>query len=189
MRPTIAHTELYSYLVTRHTGRTVRTNIERQIADVDHAVLAVLDLRHVPVIDFSCADEVVAKLVVSTAGAAPHPRFVLFRGVSEHHLEPIESALTRQGLAAAAESADGEPLLMGTLQPQAVAAWREIWALGHAGAPVLAERLELSIATVAVLLDELEARALVIRDGDTYVSLGRALRDAGSPGGPERDEA
>lgn len=189
MRPTIAHTELYSYLVTRQTGRMVRTNIERQIAGVDHAVLAVLDLRHVPLIDFSCADEVVAKLVVLTVGAGPHPRFVLFRGVAEHHLEPIESALRRQGLVAAAESAAGEPFLMGTLEPQVAAAWREIWALGHVGASTLAARLELSVAGVSVLLDELEARALVIRDGEVYVSLGRALRDAGSGEPPGLDEA
>ena len=178
MRPTITHTELYSYLVTRHTGRAVRTNIEEQLANVDRAALAVLDLRHVPLIDFSCADEVVAKLVVLTSCEGPHPRFVLFRGVAEHHLEPIESALVRQGLAAACESAEGEPLLVGTLEPEAAQAWLEIWALGHAEPAALAERLELSHEIVSVLLAELESRALVIRDGEAYVSLGRALRDA-----------
>lgn len=179
MRPTITHTELFSYLVTRHTGRAVRTNIERQIEQVDRAVLVVLDLRHVPLIDFSCADEVVAKLVVLTAGAVPHPRFVLFRGVAEHHLEPIESALGRQGLAAAAESTDGEPMLIGRLEPHAAAAWQEIGVLGHTAAATLADRLEQSLERVVTSLAELEARALVVRDGDAYLSLGRVLRDAG----------
>lgn len=185
MRPTITHTELFSYLVTRHTGRAVRTNIEEQLATVDRAALAVLDLRNVPLIDFSCADEVVAKLVVFTSGAGPHPRFVLFRGVAEHHLEPIESALVRQGLAAACESDEGEPLLMGTLEPDAEHAWREIWALGHVVPETLVERLDLSHEIVHAVLAELESRALVIRDGEAYVSLGRALLDA-AEGGPDR---
>ncbi|MCG8469954.1 MAG: hypothetical protein MJB57_17390 [Gemmatimonadetes bacterium] len=187
MRPTVARTELYSYLVTRHTGRTVRTNIEEQLARVERAALAVLDLRHVPLIDFSCADEVVAKLVVLSVDARPHRRFVLFRGLAEHHLEPIESALTRQGLAAAAESDRGEPLLIGSLEPRAAAAWREIWALGHVDVDALAERLDERAEHLLEALDDLEARALVIRDGDIYVSLGRALDDAAAEEEPGID--
>ena len=43
MKPAIAHTQLFSYLVTRHTGRTVRVDIERRLAEFDRAALAVLD--------------------------------------------------------------------------------------------------------------------------------------------------
>ncbi len=178
MRAAIAHTELYSYLVTRHTGRTVRTNIERQLAELEGPVLAVLDLRHVPLIDFSCADEVVAKLVVLTVGPTARRWFVLFRGLAEHHLEPIEAALKRQGLVAAAETVEGEPCLIGAVEAQAAQAWREIWSLGHAAPSHLAEALQVSLDAASGLLDELEARALVLRDGEVYVSFGRALRDA-----------
>ena len=181
MRPTVAHTTLFSYLVTRHTGRTVRTNVERQIAEAGHTVLAVLDLHHVPLIDFSCADEVVAKLVLLASDTSTRRRFVLFRGIAEHHLEPIESALRRQGLAAAAESADGQPLLMGAIDAGALTVWREIWVLGRTRASPLALRLELPVQRVRRLLDDLVSRALVIRDGDRYVSLGRALSEAGPP--------
>jgi len=187
VRPTISHTALYSYLVTRHTGRAVRTNIEEQLANVHRPALAVLDLRNVPLIDFSCADEVVAKLVVLTSVAGPYPRFVLFRGVAEHHIEPIESALARQGLAAACESVEGEPLLMGKLAPDAAQAWREVWALGHAEPEAVAERLDLSHEVVLTLLAELESRALVIRDGRAYVSLGRVLLDADDGSGSADD--
>jgi len=175
MKPGIAHAELFSYLVTRHTGRTVRVDIERRLAEFDRAALAVLDLHHVPLIDFSCADEVVAKLVVLTAGSHPHPRYVLFRGVAERHLGPIESALARQGLVAAAEGADGEPLLMGSLAPDAAAAWREVWLLGYVRPDRLAERLEVTLAVASALLEELVVRALVFRDDEAYLSLGRVL--------------
>lgn len=180
MRPTITRTELYSYLVTRHTGRTVRTSILRRIEDVDGEVLTVLDLRHVPLIDFSCADEVVAKLVTHARSTAPPRRFVLFQGVAEHHLEPIESALGRQGLSAAAQDADGEPFLIGSVKPEAARAWREICALGHAVRSVLAERLDLSGETLADALDALEDQRLVVRDGDAYLSFVRVLSEAGA---------
>ncbi|MFB6240235.1 MAG: hypothetical protein ABEJ46_01485, partial [Gemmatimonadota bacterium] len=61
--PAVSETSLYSYLVTRHTGRAVRMSIEEQIAGSPGPLVAVLDFRNVAVIDFSCADEVVAKLV------------------------------------------------------------------------------------------------------------------------------
>ena len=190
MRPAVAHTTLFSYLVTRPTGRTVRATVERQIADADRTVLAVLDLRHVPVIDFSCADEIVAKLVLLASDASTRRSFILFRGIAEHHLGPIDSVLRHQGLAAAAESADGEPLLMGVLDPGATEVWREVWSLGRTGASPLADRLELPLDRVRGLLDELVARALVMRDGERYVSLRYALLDAGppSPAHPERPD-
>ncbi len=181
MRPAVAHTTLFSYLVTRPTGRTVRATIERQIADAGQTVLAVLDLRHVPVIDFSCADEIVAKLVLLASDASTRRSFMLFRGVAEHHLGPIDSVLRRRGLAAAAESTDGKPLLLGALDPRATAVWREIWSLGRTGVSPLADRLELPPDRVRGLLDDLVARALVIRDGERYVSLHHALLDAGPP--------
>ena len=183
MRPTVAHTTLFSYLVTRPTGRTVRATIERQMDDAGPTVLAVLDLRNVPLIDFSCADEIVAKLVLLSVDATTRRSFILFRGVAEHHLEPINSVLRNQGLAAAAEGADGKPLLMGALDAPAAAVWREIWSLGRTGASPLADRLELPLDRVRGALDDLVARALVIRDGERYVSLRHALRD--SPASPE----
>jgi len=178
--PAIAHAELFSFLVTRHTGRVVRSNIEEQLASFDDAVLAVLDLRHVELIDFSCADEIVAKLVVAPQGPVRH--FFLFRGISECHTEPIESALSRQGLAAAAETVDGEPLVLGQLADEFARAWRELWYLGAAVPESLAERLSLTREATSGLLAELDARALVIRDGGRYVSFGRALEDAGDGG-------
>ncbi|WP_420635384.1 hypothetical protein [Candidatus Palauibacter sp.] len=188
MRPAIIHTTLFSLLVTRPTGRSVRTNVERQIAAAGRTVLAVLDMRDVPLIDFSCADEIVAKLVLLASDASPQRWFVLFRGIGERHLGPIETALSRQGLAAAAESAEGQPLLLGALDPGAVAVWREIWTLGRTRASPLATRLQLPVDRVEGMLEELVTRALVIRDGNRYVSLGRAFQDADPPPAEDRGE-
>lgn len=183
MRPAVTETRLYSYLVTRYTGRTVRHEIEAGLEAFDRHVLTVLDLRHVLLIDFSCADEVVAKLVLRGCEGPPRTArrcYFLFRGVADHHLDPIECALHRQKLAVAAEGADGEPLLLGTIDPVAARAWYEIWTLGRAASPILVDRLGLGPDRVATALRELDARGLVIRDEDGFVSFRHALRSRDS---------
>ena len=177
-RTAVSHTRLYSYLVTRHTGRAVRTNIEAQLAVFEHTVLAVLDLEHVELIDFSCADEVVAKLVTASAPRPDVRRFFLFRGIAERHAEPIDSALSRQGLAAAGETVNGDPLVMGHIEPELERGWRMLWHVGRAAPSGLAEELSLALDATVAMFDGLESRGLVLRDGDEYVSFRRALADA-----------
>ncbi len=181
MRTAVTNTRLYSYLVTRHTGRAVRLSIEEQLSGFDRHVLAVLDLRNVPLIDFSCADEVVAKLVVryrSDQDAGERRYFFLFRGVAEHHRGPIQGALDRQNLAVAAEGVDGEPLLLGSIDPTAASVWYELWRVGTAPLQAVAARIGLETGTAAVALHELEDRRLLIREGEWFVSFRHALRDA-----------
>lgn len=181
MRPAVTETSLYSYLITRPTGRAVRRGIEKTLADFDRHVLTVLDLRNVQLIDFSCADEVVAKLIVrpDTDADAHGQRFFLFRGVAEHHMGPIESTLTRQGLAIAAESLEGRPLLLGAIDPLAALAWHEVWKMGRATPGTVAATLHRDRDEICLAFDELEDRRLILQDGDCYVSFRQALKNPG----------
>src|SRR5688500_20128594 len=54
---------LYSHLVTRPTGQALRLGIESQIGELGNFCVSVLDFSNVIVLDYSCADEVVAKLI------------------------------------------------------------------------------------------------------------------------------
>ncbi len=56
-------------LVTRPTGRAVRSAIESRLADVRPTAVTVIDFRRVSVLDYSCADEVVARLLLGRMGA------------------------------------------------------------------------------------------------------------------------
>lgn len=183
MRPAVSRTSLYSYLVTRHTGRAVRLGIEERLSGYDRSVLIVLDFEHVPLIDFSCADEVVAKLVRPPHTDASTGRFFLFRGVGEHHREPIVSALRRGDLAVAAEGTTGEPQLLGAVNGRLELAWRAVWTAGRAGPEGVAAMLGEDIPAVSSDLQELERRRLLMRDGDTYISFRWALQEAASPQG------
>jgi len=92
---------LYSHLVTRPTGRAVRIAIEAQLDAERGRVLSLVDFSQVQVLDFSCADEIVAKLLKGSLEGGPGPdAFFLFRGVEERHLGPIEAVLARHALAA-----------------------------------------------------------------------------------------
>jgi len=134
-------------------------------------------MRNVPVIDFSCADEIVAKLV-SLAGSVAPRRFVLFCGVGPHHLEPIEAVLANRGLAAVLEDEGGEPFLAGTVEPEAVMVWKEVVRSGSVPVSRLAHHLNLAHFQVETLVNKLESKGLLMRDGEACVSLGSVWRAA-----------
>ena len=90
----------YADLVTRPTGRAVRERIERAMADRG-ATIAVMDFSRVGCLDYSCADEIVAKLVREQV------EVLLLRGVSDAHREAIEPVLRGHGLAVVIERPDG----------------------------------------------------------------------------------
>jgi hypothetical protein len=99
---------LYTDLVTRPTGRAVRENIER---DLSPGTIAVMDFTGVGCLDYSCADEIVAKLVRDKV------KVLLLRGLTEAHREAIEPVLAGAGLAVLCERADGELEGLGASEP------------------------------------------------------------------------
>lgn len=70
LRRSVCH--LYSDLVTRPTGAAVRREIEHQLAAAGDRTLTVIDFSQVGLLDFSCADEVVAKLLLRYTPAPAH---------------------------------------------------------------------------------------------------------------------
>jgi hypothetical protein len=93
---------VYADLVTRPTGRVVREGIERVMAAVDADIaIARIDFTGVGCIDYSCADEIVAKLLRG------RPAVLVLTGISEGHREAIEPVLAGHHLAALVERLDG----------------------------------------------------------------------------------
>jgi hypothetical protein len=66
-----AVSESYSNLVTRPTGVAVRVYIEAQIQAARDCEVTVIDFSQVGMMDFSCADEIVAKLVMQHEKGTP----------------------------------------------------------------------------------------------------------------------
>ena len=115
---------LYSHLVTRPTGRAVRLAIEEQVAGSSRTALSLIDLSDVAVMDFSCADEIVAKLLMRFLEEdRPGDALFVFRGVRQSLQEPIQTVLERQELLAVAQRSDGLCELMGTRTEEEEYVW------------------------------------------------------------------
>jgi len=168
--------ELYSNLVTRPTGAAVRCEIEQELDRIGDRALTVIDFSHVGLLDFSCADEIVAKLLLQyIATDAPRREvYFLFRGISEAHVEAIEAVLERHKLALITQHADGETRLLGILGLEERRAWEIISELGIGAVADVAERTGLSRDATERTLDTLWRRRLLIRADDGYVAVGSA---------------
>lgn len=122
---------LYSHLVTRPTGRAVRLAIENRLRGLRRPVLSLVDLSSVSVLDFSCADEVVAKLLLAAQADSEDGTFVLFQGVREFHREPIEAVLERHGLRAVVQVDAGPTRLLGRVRTREAALWLRLEQAGR----------------------------------------------------------
>lgn len=123
-------TSLYASLVTRPTGRAVRMAIETQLQAVATISLSLIDFSEVVILDFSCADEVVAKLLQQYLDDEARDAYFVFRGVLEPHRDQIEVVLARQGLAAVIESDPGQFALIGVSTDDEARAWNLVERLG-----------------------------------------------------------
>jgi hypothetical protein len=138
---------LYSHLVTRPTGRALRLGIESQIGDTGHLCLSVLDFTQVVVLDYSCADEAVAKLIQ----------------LYQQHREPIDEVLLRHGLALVAE-VDAGFVLLGAASDLERKTWDAVQRRGMAQpGDVQGDLQDHDPADVVGALHELAARRVLFR--------------------------
>ncbi len=172
--------DLYSNLVTRPTGAAVRAEIEQQLAEIGGRTLTVIDFTHVGLLDFSCADEIVAKLLLKYTDdgeAREREGYFLFRGLNDSHHDAIEAVLERHRLALVADGDDG-PELLGAVDEPERRVWRALLETPRAAAPDVARSAGLPADETEALLDRLCRRRLVIRiasdveDADRFLPVG-----------------
>jgi hypothetical protein len=156
-------TSPYRHLVTRPTGVAVRHSIEAALSRSD-CLTALLDFSDIELLDFSCAEEIVAKLLL--AQASQQPRFVVLRGLRDDQHDAIEQVLTHHGLAVAAMVADGETVLLGFVSGDARAAFTCVCRLGRACAGDVAQALDWPEARATEALESLTHHRLVRPEGD-----------------------
>ena len=120
-------TSFYSNLVTRPTGRAVRMGVESQLAELDagrNLCLSVLDFSQVNVLDYSCADEIVAKLLLRyLAPDRPTDAYFIARGLQDHHREAVSEVLERHKLLLVILNADQTSGLLGASNPFERTCW------------------------------------------------------------------
>jgi hypothetical protein len=168
--------DLYSNLVTRPTGVAVRKAIEESLAEGPQPRVTIIDFTQVNLLDFSCADEVVGKLLDAHRREEREPHtYFLIRGVHDGHLEAIEAVLERYDLAVIVEDTAGNIRLVGTLDDGARRAWHVVSRHERVMPEDVAQELGEPWGTALRVLDDLSARRLVMRLDDGYVSLPKAI--------------
>lgn len=171
---------LYSHLVTRPTGRALRLGIESQIGEIGSVCLSVLDFTQVVVLDYSCADEAVAKLIQRYQMAdRPADAYFVARGLGEQHRDPIDEVLIRHGLTLVAE-VEGEFTLLGRAETLEHDAWHALQRVRLGRAEDVAVELDAPSTAVGVALERLAARRVVLRRGtsDSFCALTTLLPTA-----------
>jgi hypothetical protein len=151
----------YRNLVTRPTGAAVRSRIEEKLAE-SNCLTALLDFSGIELVDLSCADEVVAKLLLAGRNAY----FFVLQGLREDHHEAIDHVLTHHRLAVAAvPPGSREPRLLGWVSPDARRAFA-----------CVCDRGPLGVGDVARALGWLDSRS---RDALRDLTLHRLVRPVG----------
>ena len=154
----------YRDLVTRSTGRALRTSIQQALALAPDAV-ALLDFSEVGLVDFSCADEIIAKLLLDGLDST----VLVLQGLREEQLEAIEHVLTHHDLAALVhDRLSGACRPVGRVSADHHTAFESLQSLGPATALVLAERIGWNGAHAAEVLLALVRLRLVQCEQDFY---------------------
>ena len=150
-------TSLHSHLVTRPTGRAVRLAIEAQMAST-----SIIDLSDVAILDFSCADEVIAKLLQGYLEPDSPEAFFMFRGIRESHRDQIQVVLERQALVAVAETDTGVRELLGVIEAYDT----RVWQLLETEGPLVREDFERVFPEPILgdVLDRLRKRRIVFQN-------------------------
>ncbi len=153
-------------LVTRPTGAAVRGRVEDAIAETP-CLTALLDFSSVRLLDFSCADEVVAKLLMRSQTAGH--RYVLLMGLSEDQSEAIDHVLNHHHIMVAVLPCPGEtPTILGQCTPDARMAFRHVHETGPCSAAGLADDLGWTATQASAALQQLAFQRLVQVDQETY---------------------
>ncbi len=154
---------LYSHLITRPTGRAIRLGIESQICEHGGRCICVLDFTQVVILDYSCADEAVAKLIQRFQGDdRPADAYFIARGLAEQHREPLEEVLIRHGLVLVADAEGVGNVLLGAPSLIEQLAFAALERAGFANALKIAEGTHHTESEVASALETLAQRRALI---------------------------
>lgn len=164
----------YNDLVTRRTGAAVRTLVEQQLSGLADGSVAFLDFSRIGVLDRSCADEFVAKLMLPlTDEHSSRDGYVVFHGVNEIHLEAIEAVLETHNLALVVEFPDSETRLIGAVSECERVLWELVMrSNGGSAVEILASAAGIECDEARSHLESLARRRLVRRQLDSYAPLG-----------------
>ena len=162
-----------SNLVTRETGRFIREAIEARLEREPEGTVVAMDFSHVGIVDFSCADEIISKLVARLQSLEYGDKYVVLQGLTPTHEENIAVALERKKLAVLVSRTDGSWRLLGSLNPYLNEALQFVMGQKELTARDLADETHVEISLASTKLLNLFKARLVQRTSERLPDGGR----------------
>lgn len=162
-----------SDLVTRNTGVKVRERLAGILGAAEDGLVLDLDFTNVGIVDFSCADEVLAILLSRLIAREYGLKYICLSGLNEHQKENIQVALERKKLALLNAGQDGAWDIVGVLNPYLVETLNFVMAKGKVTAREMADELIMELNTSGTRLLNLFNKRMVARVEDVITEGGR----------------
>jgi len=146
----------------RPKGTKIREFVERALKDERRPCVVVLDFCGVGPIDFSWADEVVAKIVSRLWSGEYGEKFLLLKNLSGSQMENIAVALERKRLAALVTGSEGWQMI-GSLNNYLIHTLDQVMRKGQLTLKELSEKEGIGMNTSGTRLLNLYRKRLVMR--------------------------
>ncbi|NUN49903.1 MAG: hypothetical protein HUU15_13840 [Candidatus Brocadiae bacterium] len=157
----------------RKSTPAIRERLEAAFQDIRQGGVEILDFSHVDVLDFSGADEVVAKLAGRLAEGEYGTGTLVLTGCNEAVREGIHAALSTKGSCLMHFESRKKWSILGELEPYLKETLDLVMRSGTLLARDLATECKLKLNTASTRLINLLERRLVIRKEDPATKIGR----------------
>ncbi len=146
----------------RSRGAKIREFIEKILREERGALLVILDFSGIGSIDFSWADEVVAKIISRLWSGEYGEKYLVLKSLNPSHIENLSVALERKRLAALATGSEGWQVI-GSLNNYLAHTLDQVMEKGHLTLRQLSEAERIGMNTSGTRLLNLYKKRLVVR--------------------------
>lgn len=160
-------------LLTRPTGQKIMERLEKEIHNSSNNTTVALDFSDVGVIDYSCADEVIAKLVSRLQANEYGERYLVLKNLNPAQRENIQVALERKNLATL-EEANGSWKTIGMINNYLQKTLDIVMEKGSLSSSELSQILNLELNNVSTRLINLHKIRLVKRVAEVNAQRGKS---------------
>ncbi|MBN2482987.1 MAG: STAS-like domain-containing protein [Candidatus Omnitrophica bacterium] len=150
----------YVDLVTRQVGRVVFSKLESEIKGLAEGTVLVIDFSGIGAIDYSCADEIFAKLISRLQLNEYGEKYIAFKNLTSGHKENIQIVLEKKDLAVLIREKNGWDIL-GALDDYLLQTLKVIMKEGQLSSSELSVRFDLALNTASMRLSNLSKLRLV----------------------------
>jgi hypothetical protein len=160
-------------LMTRQLGQKIFLRIEKEIQEKENGTTVVLDFSGVGAIDYSCADEVMAKLVSRIELNEYGDKYIYLENLTPTQQENIHVALERKNLAILELKQDKGWAIIGVVNDYLYKTLEVIMKKGSVSSSELAEMLKLELNTASTRLINLHKLKLVKKTAQAGTERGK----------------